>query len=256
MKHNASILLVDDDPVTLKYLAKTLALGRYQVLTAHDGVEALEVLQSEPVDLIITDIMMPRMNGYQLHECVVQDPQWVAIPIIFLSARSLDSDIRYGKEMGVDDYLTKPIEPEDLLAAVRGRLRRVQLLQTSSTQSAPPSPRRNGASPLGRLRIDSDQYRVWLDDKLIKLSLKEFRLLECLAHQPAKVIPLQELIQSTHGLSTDHVEASSLLRPLVRSVRRKLGYPAGEMGPIESVRGVGYQLIPNRDHNTKGRPFR
>jgi DNA-binding response OmpR family regulator len=249
MTENASILIVDDDPVILKYIVKILEFERYQVLTARDGVEALDVLQFQPIDLIVTDIMMPRLNGYQLHECVIQNPKWVSIPVIFLSARCMDSDIRYGKEMGVDDYLTKPIEPEDLLAAVRGRLRRAQQLQTSSDQVVSPSSRHNGASALGGLRIDSDQYRVWLDDEPIKLSLKEFKLLERLAHQPDRVVPLEELVQTTHGLRTDYTEASALLRPLVRSVRRKLGYPAGEMGPIESVRGVGYQLVPGENGN-------
>lgn len=259
MNDPASILVVDDDAVILKYIARILELGGYNVLTARDGVEALDLLESQSVDLIVTDIMMPRMNGYQLHECVVQAPEWVKIPVIFLSARCMDSDIRYGKELGVDDYLTKPVEPEDVLAAVRGRLRRAELLKESSTQRERPSSRDNGPPALGRLRIDSDQYRVWVDDELVKLSLKEFKLLERLARQPAKVVPLQELIKSTHGLKTDYTEASSLIRPLIRSVRRKLGYPAGETGPIESVRGVGYQLIPSKggiDEAANGREAR
>ena len=87
---------------------------------------------------------------------------------------------------------------------------------------------------------------IWLDGKPVTLSLKEFKLLACLARHQDRVVPLQELIKNTHGLDTDHVEASALLRPLIRSVRRKLGYPAGDMGCIKSVRGVGYQLDPQR----------
>jgi DNA-binding response OmpR family regulator len=99
---------------------------------------------------------------------------------------------------------------------------------------------------LGRLRIDPNQYRVWKNGSQIQLSLKEFKLLECLANEANKVIPLEELVKNTHGLDTNHSEASNLLRPLVRSVRRKLGYPAGDMGCIQAVRGVGYQLISKR----------
>jgi DNA-binding response OmpR family regulator len=243
----ASILLVDDDPIILRYITQILEQGNYRVLTARDGVEALDVLQSHQVDLILTDIMMPRVNGYQLHECVIQNPQWVSIPVVFLTARSLDSDIRYGKEMGVDDYLTKPIAPEDLLSAVRGRLRRARLLKNLFSKGTPVEKAEPESWVLGRLRIEPEQYRVWQDEKPIKLSLKEFKLLQCLAQQANKVVPLQELIKSTHGLSTDRADASTLIRPLVRSLRRKLGYQAGNMGCIESVRGVGYQLRPRVD---------
>ena len=125
METVASILVVDDQLDILDNIGLALEAEGYRVLTATDGVEALDVLQSQPVDLILADIAMPRMNGYQLCERVWKNPQWVAIPFVFLTARALDSDIRYGKALGVDDYLTKPIQPEDLLAAVRGRLRRI-----------------------------------------------------------------------------------------------------------------------------------
>ena len=94
-----------------------------------------------------------------------------------------------------------------------------------------------------KLRIDLGQHRVWLDDSAIKLSAREFRLLARLASQEGRVVPLEDLVQETHGLRVDGPEAGSLLRPLVRSLRRKLGYPAGQMGCIENVRGVGYQLL-------------
>lgn len=243
MQSNASVLVVDDQTALLDLMQVTLESEGYQVLTAKEGTEALTTLQAHPVDLIIADISMPRLNGYQLYERIVKHPQWVMIPFIFLTALGLDSDVRYGKEMGVDDYMVKPIEPEDLLAVVRGKLRRAR-------QVADASPR-NGSLPatepkeiaLGQLRIDSGQHRVWLAEKQIKLSLKEFRLLERLAHQPAIVILFQDLIQATHGIQTSRADASALLRPLVRSLRRKLGYSAGDMGCIESVRGIGYQLL-------------
>jgi DNA-binding response OmpR family regulator len=247
METDASVLVVDDQPALLDLMQLTLESTGYQVLTAREGAEALTVLESHPVDVIIADISMPRMNGYQLYERIVSHPAWVTIPFIFLTALGLDSDIRYGKELGVDDYLTKPIEPEDLLAVVRGKLRRSRHV-ASSSQPAPPRPATNAkVIDLGRLRIDSGQYRVWLDGQQIKLSLKEFRLLEGLACQPAKVIPFQQLIQDTHDLKTDRTDASALLRPLVRSLRRKLGYPAGDMGCIESVRGIGYRLTLQRE---------
>ena len=273
METVASILVIDDQPTVREILIWTLEAKGYRVVTASDGIEALDVLKVQPVDLILADIAMPRMNGYQLYEQVVKNPQWVAIPFLFLTARALDSDIRYGKALGVDDYLTKPIKPADLLATVRGKLRRAQKLAQSSAQpidsaslghaslncardrrdrQGGPIPRLTLGSDvlaLGRLRIDLGQYRVWMNGDQIKLSAREFELLKCLAQQANKVVSLQELVKVTHGLDTDHVEAGELLRPLIRSLRRKLGYPGGDLGCIENVRGVGYRLIPPNDPN-------
>jgi DNA-binding response OmpR family regulator len=243
-----SILVVDDQSEILENLELVLVAEGYRVLLASDGIEALAVLQSQPVDLILADIAMPRMNGYQLYERVRQNPGWVAIPFLFLTARTLDSDIRYGKELGVDDYLTKPIQPEDLLAAIQGKLRRAQQLAQLGAVRPPGAPQAGArALIVGVLRIDSGQHEVWMGEEPIKLSAREFTLLECLARRASEVVSPQELIRATHGLETDHIEAGSLLRPLIRSLRRKLGYPAGETGCITNVRSVGYRLIPPND---------
>jgi DNA-binding response OmpR family regulator len=152
--------------------------------------------------------------------------------------------VRYGKELGVDDYLTKPFVPEDLFAVVRGKLRRALQIAPqpiSPASSAEPGPR---ALTLGKLCVDPGQHRVWLDGEPIKLSATEFTLLEYLARQAGQLVSPQEVVKVTHGLDTDHVEAGTLARPLIRSLRRKLGYPVGDMGCIENVRGVGYRLVP------------
>ncbi len=242
MKTEGLILVVDDQPNLREYVRHVLKLAGYQVLTARHGVEALNVLESQPVDLILADIAMPRMNGYQLHERVMANPQWVMIPFVFLTARAQDSDIRYAKELGVDDYLTKPFNREDLLSIVRGKLRRARRM--AQLAPVPQLALNSSVLSVGRLRIDRDQIRVSLNGELIKLSAREFRLLECLALQAESVVSLSELIQTTHCMETDDVEAGGLLRPLIRSLRRKLGYRAGDMGCIQNVRGVGYRLIP------------
>lgn len=239
-----SILVVDDNSSLREYVKQVLDMAGYQVLTAQDGTEALTALQSQAVNLILADIAMPRMNGYQLYERVMENSQWMMIPFVFLTARRQDSDIRYAKELGVDDYLIKPFNHEDLLAVVRGKLRRAQRMTRLST---PPVPQPTRSSPIltvGRLQIDREQYRVWLNGKSVQLSVKEFELLECLAVQAKNVVTLSKLVKTTHRLDIDRVEAGELLRPLIRSLRRKLGYQAGEMGCIQNIRGVGYRLIP------------
>jgi DNA-binding response OmpR family regulator len=242
LEPTACILVVDDQPDLLENLGLALEAAGYRVLVASDGVEALGLLQSQTVHLILADIAMPRLNGYQLYERVRQNPNWMTIPFLFLTARTLDSDVRYGKELGVDDYLPKPIQPEDLLAVVHGKLKRAQQLARLAA-SLPPAGAPQSPLIVGRLRIDPSQYAAWLDGQELELSAREFTLLEYLARRANQVISLQELIHVTHGLDTDQSEAGALLRPLVRSLRRKLGYSAGDMGCIENMRGVGYRLV-------------
>lgn len=240
-----TILVVDDQPDLLESLRLTLETAGYHAVTASNGADALTLLQREAIDLILADIAMPQMNGYQLYERVRENPAWVPIPFLFLTVRTMDSDIRYGKELGVDDYLTKPIQPEDLLAAIHGRLRRArEIAAVTRAHAGGDAVGDDGYLKLGRLRIEPGEHRVWLDDEAVRLSAKEFALLEQLGRRVGKVVPAQDLIRVTHGLDTDYVEAGTLLRPLIRTLRRKLGYHVGDMGCIENVRGVGYRLSP------------
>jgi DNA-binding response OmpR family regulator len=252
METDAQILIVDDQPSVRACLEQLLRMSGYRVLAARDGEEALAILRAHDVDLILADIMMPNVDGYQLFERLVENPDWVQIPFIYLSARVLDSDIRFGKGLGVDDYLVKPVEARDLLAVVRGKLRRAHHVEQTSAQAQRVAPEhalgqpeaRAGILCLGRLELEVGQYRVWFDKQPVELSNTEFLLLECLAKQADRVVPLPELIEATHGLETSYREASNLLRPMLRSIRRKLGYDTGNLGCIESVRGVGYRLVP------------
>ena len=243
MELQASILVVDDQPVLLENIKLALEAEGYQVWTAEDGVDALDVLREEHVDLIMADIAMPCMNGYQLYNQVRSDPRWVMIPFVFLTARALDSDIRYGKEMGVDDYLTKPIQPEDLLAAVYGRLRRAEQLARLSFPSSTVLAMEPAPVTVARLSINPTQHRAWLDGRPLRLSAREFKLLEYLARRMGQAISQQELVQITHHANVDYAQAGVLLRPLIRSLRLKLGGSPGRKARIENIRGVGYRLI-------------
>ena len=123
------ILVVEDDLALLEGVRELLELTDYSVLTAANGREALDVLETQCPDLIVSDIMMPEMDGYQFHEKVSEQPELSAIPFIFLSARGEKTDIRRGKELGADDYITKPFDDEDLLVAVRAKLNRWENLR-------------------------------------------------------------------------------------------------------------------------------
>lgn len=248
MPSQHTILVVDDQPELLSGLQLTLEAAGYRVLTAEDGTVALELLRGGAVDLILADIAMPELNGYQLFDAVRSDRALVRIPFVFLTARALASDVRYGKTLGVDDYLTKPVKPEDLLATVEGRLRRARDLAGAAEAPPPAEPQRpeQGADLIvaGELRVAPAQHRVWLAGEAVDLPVREFRILELLARRSGEVIGLAEIAQASHGIATDDVEAGVLLRPLIRQLRRRLGYGVGEMGCIENVRGVGYRLVP------------
>jgi two-component system sensor histidine kinase/response regulator len=126
---DVTILLVDDDPAILEGVVDLLQLYGYNLLTASDGKLALEVMQDYTPDLVISDIMMPEMDGYEFYEAVRSRPEWVPIPFIFLTARGQQVDIRRGQSLGADAYLVKPFEPEDLLIAIDARLKRARAIQ-------------------------------------------------------------------------------------------------------------------------------
>jgi DNA-binding response OmpR family regulator len=260
MPSPVTILVVDDQPELLIGFQLTLEAAGYAVLLAEDGHIALQKLRRTAIDLILADIAMPEMNGYQLYEHVRANPDLVRIPFLFLTARALTSDVRYGKMLGVDDYLTKPIKPEDLLAAVAGRLRRARDLASAisegvsiprTTAPVPQEPIAGEQPPermpesivVGALRIAPAQHRVWLAGCEVELPAREFRILEYLARRAGDVVAPHEIIQISHGIATDDIEAGTLLRPLIRLLRRRLGYNVGEMGCVENIRGVGYRLI-------------
>lgn len=251
MSEQPVILVVDDEPELRDAVALALETEDYIVLTAASGDDALSVLENAAVDLVIADIAMPGMNGYQLFTHIAEHPQWGVLPVIFLSGRDLDSDVRFGKELGVDDYLTKPVAYADLLASVRGKLKRARRRATNGSgggYSAESTPSYAGIAdpPLrfGALKIDTAGHRVWLSGGSVQLSAREYKLLHHLARDPEHVASPQELIRVTHDIDTDAIDASNLVRPLIRSLRRKLGYAGGERGCIENVRGVGYRLLP------------
>lgn len=129
------ILVVEDHEPLLAAIQHVLELENYAVLTASDGIEALQVMEKTQPDLIVADIMMPRMNGYDFYEAVRERPEWVPIPFIFLTARAEKEDMLKGKALGVEDYIIKPFDPEELLVATQARLGRAKAIQEASKTS-------------------------------------------------------------------------------------------------------------------------
>jgi DNA-binding NarL/FixJ family response regulator len=137
MQQNACILIVEDDPSVRHAIEDMLHVYGFTVWSASDGFQALEIIEGMTPDLILADIIMPGMNGYQFYHRVRSREEWLWIPFIFLTAKDSSDDVRYGRELGADDYIVKPFEPEDLLAAVLGKLGRFDQLIHSNKVTAP-----------------------------------------------------------------------------------------------------------------------
>jgi DNA-binding response OmpR family regulator len=139
------VLIADDSPLVLRMIEKMLAGAGYSVLTARDGLEAIEKAMTEGVDLVILDVMMPRMTGYEVAKALREDQATAHIPIIFVTARAQSSDVERGMELGVDDYVTKPFDPLDLIARVNALLARSQAADEPSADP-PVEPGRDASS--------------------------------------------------------------------------------------------------------------
>jgi RNA polymerase sigma factor (sigma-70 family) len=134
MKKRANILVVEDELSVRRALEDMLSLHGFEVRSARNGFEALDLMHQQVPDLILADIIMPVMNGYQFYRRVRGEENWLWIPFIFLTAKDEAGDVRYGRELGADDYIKKPFEPEDLLAAMIGKLERFQQLAVNQKQ--------------------------------------------------------------------------------------------------------------------------
>jgi len=227
----ATVLIVDDEPDLVELLAYTLAAEGFRVLTAADGAEGLAVAEAERPDLVVLDIMMPRMDGVELTERLRENAQLRLTPILMLTARSGEGDEIAGLEAGADDYLTKPVSPKRLASRIRALLRRGEREESAST----------ALLRVHDLVVDRERYVVervatdGADGATFRLPRKEFELFYFLAAHPGRVFSREDLLDSVWG--TDVYVVDRTVDVHVRKIREKLG-----SAYIETVKGVGYRL--------------
>jgi len=227
------ILVVDDDREIVRLARAYLEQSGYQVLVAYDGETALHILRRESPDLVILDLMLPDRNGLDVTRTVRHDASLAAMPIIMLTARVDDQDKIVGLELGADDYVTKPFNPSELMARIRAVLRRAQ------GETTPPKVVR-----AGELVIDTDSYRVEVEDRPVHLTPTEFGLLRALAENPGHTLTRLELIEKGLGYSYEGLERT--VDSHIKNLRRKLE-ESGGTDLIETVFGVGYRLMVGDD---------
>ncbi len=229
MSRKANILVVDDEPHVLKLVKANLESSGYRVLTAEDGERALRIVEEEGPDLIILDLMLPRMDGYAVCRRV---RDFSAVPVIMLTARSAQVDLVHGFEVGADDYLTKPFSVTELLMRVQAVLRRSKWPEEIAGRQA---------FVAGPIEIDFAQHRVTVSGEAVKLTPTEYRLLAYLASNANRVILHRELLRAVWG--PEYGEETEYLRVYVRYLRQKLEADPAVPRYLLTQPGAGYMFF-------------
>jgi DNA-binding response OmpR family regulator len=231
------ILAVDDDPQLLRLVTKNLQLDGYDVEAASDGQQALDQIEATKFDLVILDVMMPKLDGFTVCERV---REFSNVPIIIVTALGQDNDKIRGLDLGADDYLTKPFSVAELLARVRAVMRRSELANSHDGQGL------RSATTLGDLAIDFGQHRVTLADKEIELTPIEYRLLAYLAQNAGRVVTQDLLLEHVWG--DEYVGESHLLQVNMNRLRRKIEVDPASPRYLLTKTGVGYLLASQPVH--------
>jgi two-component system alkaline phosphatase synthesis response regulator PhoP len=218
------VLVVDDEKNIVELAKLYLTQEGYQVITAADGAVALERCQSERPDLVILDIMLPKIDGWEVCRQLRQSGR---IPIIMLTARGDDVDKIVGLELGADDYMVKPFNPRELVARVKAVLRR--------TEGTPTQP---AVTNLGNLRVDAARREVWVADQPVNLRAREFDLLAHLVRHPGLVFSRTQLLDTVWGY--DFYGDTRTVDVHIAHLRARL---SGSDVSIETVWGIGYKLV-------------
>lgn len=222
------ILVVDDEPSIVRFVRANLEARGYRVLTAMDGAEALRKIEMELPDLVILDIMMPKMDGFEVCRRL---REWSQIPTIMLSARGDETDKVKCLDLGADDYLTKPFGTRELLARVRAMLRRTEATKTVSTQPLFTS---------GDLQISFAQRQVTVAGKEVKLTPTEYSLLREFVLNAGKTLTHSYLLDRVWG--PEYRDEREYLHVFVHRLRTKLEPDATNPKYIMTVPGVGYRF--------------
>ena len=227
------ILLVEDDKEIREGVEIFLKSQGYEVFQAADGVEGLKVLEEREIDLAIVDVMMPRMDGITMTAKLREKYDF---PVIFLSAKSEEVDKILGLNMGADDYITKPFTPMELMARVNSQLRRYHrfLDRLNSKQAENPKVHR-----LGGLEVNEETVEVAVDDKTVKVTPIEFKILLLLIQNPGRVFPAEEIYERVWNESAVNTDT---IMVHIRNLREKIEVNPREPKYVKVVWGVGYKI--------------
>ncbi|MDO5083074.1 DNA-binding response regulator [Arachnia propionica] len=224
------ILIAEDDPKQAHLLRAYLEAEGHRVTVAADGAEALERIRERRPDLLLLDVMMPRVDGWQVLQELGPTGE---VPVIVLTARSEESDQLFGFSLGADDYVTKPYSPRQVVARVRAVLRRTA------------QPEQERVLQAGPISIDLERYEVRVAGEVVELTSREMALLVALAEQPGKVFTRQYLLQEVAGF--DSLSLQRTIDMHVLNLRRKIEPDPTHPMYLVTVKGRGYKLVVPTD---------
>ena len=223
------VLLVDDEPLLVESLTTALQDEGFEVVTARDGAAALEVFRAERPDVVVLDLMLPRIQGLDVCRLLRAESE---VPILILTAKSQEIDRVVGLELGADDYVTKPFSLRELVARVRAALRRPHL-------EAPMGPRSPKRLCSGRIEVDLDRQEVWVEGKQVDLPRKEYELLRVLLTQRGRTVTRENLLDWVWGDA--FMGDFKTLDVHIRRLREKIETDPSRPQYVLTVRGVGYK---------------
>lgn len=226
------IMAVDDDPDVLGSLGRVLDFEGYEKRLASSGPEALRIISEFNPEMLILDIIMPGMDGIDVCRALRSDPNFVALPILFLTAKHTTNDVVDGLDAGADDYIIKPFEVSELTARIKALLRRGQRAESKEEN--------DNVLEIDGLKLDIGRYRVFVDENPVSLTVTEYRLLRYCMENKGKTLPLDELLQSVWDYPEDTGDPD-LVRAHVRNLRKKLDKSDNQRF-IHTIHSVGYRI--------------
>ena len=220
------ILIIEDDPSIRLGLKKTLGFEGYEVIEAPDGEQGLEMVFEHSPDLVVIDLMLPRLNGYEVVRTIRKHDK--TIPLLILSAKSEEMDKLTGFDVGADDYVTKPFSPRELVARIRASLRRTQ--------------QRGGEDVYtdGRIQVDFPGQQLRVDGEHVEVSNREFRLLCYLIENRGRVLSRDQILNKVWGY--DYEGTARTIDNFINKLRTKIENDPAQPALIRTVRGVGYKF--------------
>lgn len=228
------ILVVDDEPRMIGFIRMNLELERFQVLEARNGVEALEIIRTQLPDLVLLDVMMPKLDGYETLRML---REFSTIPVIMLTAKGEEEDIVKGLELGADDYIPKPFSPRELSSRVRAVLRRADM----------PASEEAIIKIDDRLSVDFNRREAIVNSERIKLRPTEYRLLYHLIENAGWTIPHEQILAKVWGY--EYRDEAHYVRLYVNYLREKIEEDPANPKYIFTERGVGYRFVDFRRQN-------
>lgn len=242
-KAKRTILIVDDEKPIVDILVYNLQKEGYDTLEARDGEEAVEIALDKKPDLILLDIMLPKMDGLAVCKRIRHS---LNIPILMLSAKDEEIDKILGLELGADDYVTKPFSVRELMARVKANLRKMDIAtETTVAENKNKKEQNTNKLEVGDLALDLDKFEVRVRGEVVDLTLREFEVLKYLAKQPGQVITREILLEKVWGY--EYYGDIRTVDVTVRRIREKIELDTSNPKILVTKRGVGYYLSTNKE---------